>query len=141
MRTVCGDGRVVAGLDPDKWSEDQISEYSEIVDGIEEAADYLRQLAWMIGGKTAASYTPEPTKKAYPKGFEKLGPKKFDASEILNNPAYGLTSKQRDVFSLRCEWKKSFPEIAARLGIKHQTAQGHYAVAQTKLRKKGRNLY
>lgn len=133
MRTVENTGRVVVGLDPDKWSEDQISEYSEIVDSIEEAADYLRQLAWMIGGGSQKTYTPGPKKRTYPKGMENLGEKKIDLSQYIQDKGYRLTERQRDCFSLRVEYDKSFEEIGARLGIKRQTAEEHYLAAVRKI--------
>ena len=37
--------------DPNTWEQEYIDEYNEIWEAVDRAADYLRQLAWMIKGK------------------------------------------------------------------------------------------
>lgn len=37
--------------DPNTWDQEYIDEYNEICEAVDRAADYLRQLAWMIKGK------------------------------------------------------------------------------------------
>jgi len=39
------------GTGPNTWEQEYIDEYNEIWEAVDCAADYLRQLAWMIKGK------------------------------------------------------------------------------------------
>jgi predicted DNA-binding protein YlxM (UPF0122 family) len=123
----------------DDWSEDDIQEYAEIIGDIEEAADYLRQLAWMIGS-SQKSYAPNRPRKSYPKGYANLGNKTNDLSFYLQEYGHKLTERQRDCFSLRAEYARSFEEIAGRLGIKRQTAEEHYEAASKKMNDSRSNM-
>lgn len=71
-------------------------------------------------------------RKRYPKGFEKLPPKRQDSLRFFENA--NLTERQKQCASLRWEYGLRITDIARRLGLHRKTVQEHLARANAKMK-------
>jgi DNA-binding CsgD family transcriptional regulator len=120
-------------MHPDNWPDGIAHEYAEILYGIEQAADYMRQLAWMIKSNRGEMARSKGSRSnLYGKGLDGLGNKKTELSGWYADNIF--TPRQRDCFSLRYEYGLPLDEIAARLKIRGQTVEEHIEAANRKIR-------